>query len=209
MFGIEHYTSFIAAILLFQVIPGAGTLAILHATARGGVAAGMAAVLGTLGGDLLFMLAALAGVAALLQQLPACLQILQLCGALYLAWLGVQLLRTVPQAVADSRIGAPASRYGRRAFWVSLTNPKVMLFFMAFFPSFMRADASALTQLMLVLHVSLLSLLYQTLLVLLGNGVARYFRGWPSARLWALRVAGLLLLLFSLRLALLAWPVSV
>ena len=40
MFGIEHYVSFVSAIVLFQLIPGAGTLAIVNATARRGVHAG-------------------------------------------------------------------------------------------------------------------------------------------------------------------------
>ena len=41
MFGIEHYASFVSAVLLFQLIPGAGTLAILDATARRGMGAGV------------------------------------------------------------------------------------------------------------------------------------------------------------------------
>ena len=51
MFGIEHYASFVLAIVLFQLIPGAGTLAILDATARRGMGAGTSAVIGTLVGD--------------------------------------------------------------------------------------------------------------------------------------------------------------
>jgi hypothetical protein len=46
MFGIHHYASFVAAILIFQLVPGAGTLAILRATARDGFRAGMGAVCG-------------------------------------------------------------------------------------------------------------------------------------------------------------------
>ena len=63
MFGIQDYASFLAAIVVFQLVPGAGTLAILSATARNGVGAGFGAVLGTLVGDLLFMVAAVAGLA--------------------------------------------------------------------------------------------------------------------------------------------------
>ena len=65
MFDIQNYTSFVMAILLFQLIPGAGTIAILNATARNGIGAGMGAVMGTLLGDFLFMIAALAGLATL------------------------------------------------------------------------------------------------------------------------------------------------
>ena len=55
MFDIQNYGSFVAAIVVFQLIPGPGTLAILNATARNGVGAGLGAVLGTLAGDFLAM----------------------------------------------------------------------------------------------------------------------------------------------------------
>ncbi|MDX9996208.1 MAG: hypothetical protein RBS28_12880, partial [Rhodocyclaceae bacterium] len=58
MFDIQHYASFLIAILVFQAVPGPGTVAILDATARHGVRAGFGAVLGTLLGDLLYMTAA-------------------------------------------------------------------------------------------------------------------------------------------------------
>jgi len=48
MFGIQNYASFVLAVLVFQLVPGAGTIAILNATARNGARAGMAAVAGTL-----------------------------------------------------------------------------------------------------------------------------------------------------------------
>ena len=66
MFGIEHYASFVSAIVLFQLIPGAGTLAILDATARRGMGAGTSAVIGTLVGDAVWMIGAALGLALLL-----------------------------------------------------------------------------------------------------------------------------------------------
>lgn len=54
MFDIQNYTSFLVAFLILQMIPGAGTLAILTATARNGISAGLGAVAGTLFGDFLF-----------------------------------------------------------------------------------------------------------------------------------------------------------
>lgn len=48
MFDIQNYPSFVIAVLVFRLMPGAGTIAILNATASDGNAAGMAAVAGTL-----------------------------------------------------------------------------------------------------------------------------------------------------------------
>ncbi|WP_291987680.1 LysE family translocator [Candidatus Accumulibacter sp. ACC007] len=203
MFEIQNYASFIAAIVVFQLIPGPGTLAILNATARSGVGAGLGAVGGTLLGDLVYMIAALAGLAALMNAHPALFQGLQWFGAAYLGWMGVQLLRP-PVAGADVERAPRQSgwRYFRQAFAVSLTNPKVMLFFVAFFPLFLHADAAPLTLGAMVAHVTLLSLLYQAGLVLIGNRVARKLSVLPGARRLATRLAGVALLAFGIKLAL-------
>jgi threonine/homoserine/homoserine lactone efflux protein len=70
MFHIQNYSSFIMAVVAFQIIPGAGTITILNATARQGAGGGMKAVFGTLSGDLLYMLAAVLGLAAILSAYP-------------------------------------------------------------------------------------------------------------------------------------------
>ena len=202
MLDIQHYGSFIVAILIFQAVPGAGTIAILDATARNGKRAGMAAVMGTLAGDLLFMVAAVAGLAAIMQAHPLIFRALQWSGVAYLLWLGVQLLRK--QAAMDG--GAPARRVSaraafRRAFLVSLTNPKVMLFFVAFFPFFLKPQASPATLLAMMLHVTVLSLLYQTALVSIGHRVARRCSALPGARTVTRRLAGLALIGLSIKLA--------
>jgi len=202
MFEIQNYPSFLLAVLVFQLVPGPGTIAILNATARNGVGAGLGAVAGTLVGDLVFMLAAAAGLAAVMQAHPALFQGLQWFGAAYLAWMGWQLLRTR----VDSIAAAPEPRrsavvYFRQAFFVSLTNPKVVLFFVAFFPLFLRPDSPPSTLLAMMAHVTGLSLLYQSCLVFAGNAVARWFRQLPQARRLATRLAGMALVGFGLKLA--------
>ncbi len=202
MFDIHNYASFVLAILVFQLVPGPGTIAILNATARNGVGAGLGAVLGTLAGDFLYMMAAVAGLAAVMQAYPLLFQGLQWFGAAYLAWMGWQLLRT-RYATGATPVEPRRSGwvYLRQAFFVSLTNPKVVLFFVAFFPLFLREGASPSTLAAMMVHVTLLSLLYQAGLVLMGNAVARRLKSWPQARLWATRAAGVALLGFGVKLA--------
>ncbi len=98
MFDIQHYSSFIAAILIFQLVPGPGTIAILNATARNGIGAGFGAVLGTLLGDSIYMLAAVLGLVALMRTNPLLFTALQWIGAGYLCWIGIQLLRARERA---------------------------------------------------------------------------------------------------------------
>jgi leucine efflux protein len=202
MFDIQNYGSFIAAILIFQLMPGPGTFAILNATARNGLGAGFGAVGGTLLGDATYMIAAAIGLAAVMQANPLLFQMLQWFGAAYLCWIGVQLLRAPATRDATGLEPKRSARvYFRTALAVSLTNPKVILFFVAFFPLFIRPDASSLTLVAMMLHVSFISALYQGLLVLLGNAAARRLKAIPMARKIAARVAGMALVGFGIKLA--------
>lgn len=202
MFDIQNYGSFIAAIVIFQMIPGAGTLAILNATARNGVTAGIGAVLGTLLGDILYMVAAVAGLAAPNHCRPWNNIGLACISAAYLCWMGVQLLRTKVTA-EDSGLEPKTSGwvYFRTGLAVAMTNPKVILFFVAFFPLFIRPDGSSMTLLVMMLHITVISLVYQVGLVVLGNAAAIRLKALPMARRIATRVAGLALIGFGLKLA--------
>lgn len=202
MFDIQNYGSFIAAIMVFQLIPGPGTLAILNATARNGIGAGLGAVLGTLLGDFLFMVAAVAGLAAVMNANPLLFQALQWFGAAYLGWMGLQLLRT--PVGGESSAEEPRKSawiYFRQACAVSLTNPKVVLFFVAFFPLFLRPGSPPITLVAMMTHVTLLSFLYQAGLVLAGNLVASRLKALPAARRIATRLAGVALIGFGIKLA--------
>lgn len=202
MFGIQNYASFIVAVLIFQLIPGPGTLAILNATARNGVAAGLGAVMGTLLGDLLYMIAAIVGLAASMSSQPLLFQGLQCFGAAYLGGWGCSWFKPMPAAGNAAAVRKPAWAYFRQALAVSLTNPKVVLFFVAFFPLFLRADASSLTLAAMMAHVTLLSLAYQSGLVLVGNAAARRLASQPLVRKLATRLAGGALVGFGVKLAL-------
>jgi leucine efflux protein len=202
VFDIQNYTSFLAAIVVFQLIPGAGTLAILNATARNGVGAGLGAVLGTLAGDFIFMVAAAAGLAAVMNSSPILFRALQWLGAAYLCWLGLQLLRApVSEDATSPESHKSAWSYFRQACAVSLTNPKVMLFFVAFFPLFLRPGSSNTTLVAMMAHVTIISFLYQAGLVLVGNAVVRRLRAISHARRIATRLAGIALIGFGVKLA--------
>ena len=203
MFGIHHYLDFVLAILVFQLIPGPGILNILSSTARGGVRAGLGAVAGTLLGDLIFMLSAMLGLAAVLASYPVVFQAMRWVGIAYLVWIGLNLFRFRDQEEGGRSAASPnAWAHARRALAVSFSNPKVTLFFLAFFPIFLRADARPITLVVMAAHVTFLSFVYQLVLVLIGNATARSLARIPAVRKWAKRIAGLALVGFGVRLAL-------
>lgn len=203
MFDIQNYGSFIMAIVVFQLFPGAGTVTILNATARKGIGSGMKAVFGTLSGDFTYMFAAVLGLAAILSAYPRILASAQWIGVAYLCWIGWKLLRaSVTDQSTDMELEQEGWAYFRQALAVSLTNPKVIIFFMAFFPLFLSTESRPVTLFILMVHVTAISFLYQTGLVLVGNALAQCFSQWRDARLIATRLAGLALIGFGVKLAL-------
>ena len=201
MFDIQNYGSFVMAVILFQLFPGAGTIAILNATAQGGVNTGMKAVFGTLVGDFIYMLAAILGLAAILSSYPGFLDVAQWFGVAYLCWVGVKFLRvSFTNQSAAKKLEQESWAYFRQAIAVSLTNPKAVIFFMAFFPLFLSVDSKPWTLAILIVHVTVISLIYQTGLVLVGNAIAQRISHWQYSRLIATRLAGVAIIGFGVKL---------
>ena len=142
MFGVADYGAYVVAVLVFLFIPGPGNLAILSCTAKGGVRGGLASTAGIIVGDQVLIWLAVAGVATVLLTTPTLFTAIQWMGAAYLAWLGAKMcLAKAGQApVVDIPIGA----FFRQSFFITLLNPKAIVFYMAFFPLFIDSGKNAM-----------------------------------------------------------------
>ena len=196
---IDHFGSFVLAVLVFQLMPGPGTLTILRVTANHGARAGFAAVAGTLGGGLVCMLAAVSGLEAVFRGQPEATRALQFAGSAYLAWMGWRLMsqRTPANCSATGMPAPTLVRHAGQALTVSLTNPKVILFYFALLPLFFRPPVTSVSLMTMITCVSGISLAYQSLLVVAGGSASRWFQSLPAARLTAQRLAGLLFMAFA------------
>ncbi len=134
MLGVADYGAFVAAILIFLAIPGPGNLALITSTSKGGIPGGLGAIFGVIAGDQVLMWAAVAGVATLLATYPAAFHAVQWLGAIYLAWLGGKMLLAKPGSKPVLNI--EPRHYFKQAFFITLLNPKAIVFYMAFFPLF-------------------------------------------------------------------------
>jgi len=200
--SVDPSASLVLAVLVFQAIPGPGTFAILRATANHGLKAGFACVAGTLLGGLVCMLAAVSGLEAVFRGQPEAVHALRCAGALYLAWMGWRLFdqRRRADAGTEPTNAPPLSRHLRQALAVSLTNPKVLLFYFALLPLFVRPPVTPMSLATVVLCVTGVSFAWQGGLVLAGNAVARSLVALPSAARIARQLAGLLFMAFAAKL---------
>ena len=138
--GLDHLLPFLAATLVFAVMPGPAILYTTAQTLARGRAGGLAAVFGIHIGGLAHVLAAAAGLSALFQLVPHLYLALKLAGALYLVWLGIQIVRG--RGTADvPEIGGRGRRVFVQSVMVEVLNPKTALFFIAFLPQFVDPGA--------------------------------------------------------------------
>ena len=138
---------FVSASVALLVIPGPTIALVIARSLSEGRRNALPLVAGVGLGDLVAASVALAGAGALLAASATAFTIVKVVGAFYLAWLGIKLFRAAPVPptvdAAPSGSGWTAFRDG---FLVTVFNPKGILFFVAFVPQFIRADASYLGQ---------------------------------------------------------------
>src|SRR4249919_2424062 len=202
MFGVADYGAFVAAIIVFLLIPGPGNLALITSTGKGGISGGLAATLGVIAGDQVLMWAAVAGVAALLTAYPTAFHAVQWLGAAYLAWLGLRMLLAKPGAKPILNI--EPHHYFKQAGLITLLNPKAIVFYMAFFPLFVdpaRHQGFATFGVMAA-TIAVLTFLYCVIVISITHFAADRMRASPRVAVWLNRVAGTMLVGFGVKLAL-------
>jgi threonine/homoserine/homoserine lactone efflux protein len=202
MAGVTDIAAFALAVLVFLMLPGPGTFAVLTSSARGGLRGGYASLAGLMLGDWLLMIAAMVGVAALLMAHPLVFRGVQYLGVAYLVWVGLQLLRE-REAGTTTLLPITPGTYFRQGFLITVINPKAIVFYMAFFPLFIDPARyeGPLTLATMGAIVSLLTLLYGSLLVTGGHWVAQRLRAHRAVGRWLARLAGVALIGFGARLA--------
>jgi len=200
MLGVTDYGTFVVTIIVFLLIPGPGNLALVLSTSKGGVRGGLAATAGVILGDQVLMWLAVAGVAALLAAYPAAFHAVQWVGAGYLAWLGGFMLTSKPGAAPVLNIRP--RQFLRQAFFITLLNPKAILFYMAFFPLFVdpQRQQGLLTYAFMAATIAALTFLYGLAATVITHFFAERVRANPKITQVLEKVAGVFLIGFGVKL---------
>ena len=140
-------SAFLIASFILAVTPGPGVFYIVTRSLLQGRRFGLASVAGVALGNFGNVIGASIGLAALFAVSSLAFMLVKYAGALYLVYLGVQALRTKPSPTGATAL-LPARFWPifRDGFVVALLNPKTAVFFAAFLPQFVNADASPLAQ---------------------------------------------------------------
>jgi len=145
------YGAFVAATAILMLIPGPNVALIVANSIAHGARYGLLTVAGTTAAMVVQLGVTALGMTALLGDLARAFEILRWIGVGYLFWLGFNAWRA---PAADLTKTAPQPRSPRaiflRGFLVSLTNPKTLLFYAAFFPQFIDPGAGFAPQIALL-----------------------------------------------------------
>ncbi|MBV8380569.1 MAG: leucine efflux protein LeuE [Paucibacter sp.] len=208
MFGITDLGTFVAAAIFIILLPGPNSLYVLAVAAQRGVRAGYQAACGVFVGDTVLMTVAAAGGASLLASSPRIFFGVKVIGAVYLGWIGLQLLRAALRnwrgagEAAAPRV-VDANRPFSKALVVSLLNPKAIAFLLSFFIQFVDPayEHPALTFLALGSIIQTLSFLYLSTLIFAGARLAAAFRARRRLSSAANAGVGILFVGFGAKLA--------
>ncbi len=198
------FLPFLALSILLIVMPGPDTAVVTKNALLGGRRSGLLCATGVAIGLTLWTVAAALGIAALLQASAVGFLLLKIAGAIYLVWIGIQMLRARNVAVATGHGVAPHVRGGkslRQGLISDLSNPKIAIFFTSFLPQFVHGDGPVFAALLgLGLVFALLTFVWLAAYGMAVGHASGLMRR-PAVRLALDRITGVVLIAFGVRLA--------
>ena len=178
--GIGQLLGFAGATVVLVGMPGPNNLYISLRSLTQGRRAGVVSALAIETGTIVYIVVTALGLATLVKASPTLFTAITVAGALYLAYLGLKLIRTRAAEHSGGVQAAPLGRVFRDGVLVNLLNPKAALFFLAFLPQFTTRDAGPdqlrTEMLLLGVGVMLIGLTLDLCYAVGADAVGRRFR---------------------------------
>ncbi|MDE0491583.1 MAG: LysE family translocator [Psychrobacter celer] len=212
MFGIENYLGFVLAAILLNLTPGTDTMYIITRSVSHGSAAGFYSVLGIISGILVHTVFAALGLSIILINSPLAFTIVKYIGASYLCYLGIKMLMSKQPSLLANHLpkSSPSVPANSIAHWqiykqgvlTNVFNPKVALFFLAFFPQFIDPSYahSALSFLILGLSFALTGFVWCSCLALLASKFSANLRKNPAIEVLLNKISGVVFIGLGVKL---------
>lgn len=195
-----HYDQlwlFFALVFGIVALPGLDMAFVLGSSLAGGRSRGLATVAGIIAGGVGHVVMTSMGISLLLKLIPGAFNALLLAGALYIAWIGVSLMRSESAfgMHPDTRMRSKMTTF-RQGMFTCLLNPKAYLFMLAVFPQFLRPDYGLIwiQAMVLWLIIALNQLCVYGGVALMADRARLWLQGKPAAGLMVTRCVGGLLM---------------
>ena len=178
-----------SAIIIFSITPGPGVFAILAKSMTEGVRPCISLALGMAVSDVVYLVLACYGLAAIAEQWGSVFTLIRIAGAIYLVYLGWKMWHNRAKYIEPDS-GNKIMAGFVTGFLISASNPKVILFYIAFLPSFMDLSSLSANDIILVSFITFSGLMIGLMSIAVSTAWARRFFRSEKAMTGLNRVAG-------------------
>lgn len=196
--------TFFAAAIFLGLAPGPDNIFVLTQSSLFGMKAGFVTTLGLVSGLCFHTLAVALGVAILFKTSPVAFNLLKCAGAAYLCWLAWLSFRAGADITKEGSQTFPGySALYRRGIIMNITNPKVLLFFLAFLPQFCNPALGSigLQTIWFGFLFILATIIVFFTVAALGDRLASRLRNSPRAQIIMHKITGCIFLGLAIALA--------
>ncbi len=170
----ESGLTFFIAIVIFAITPGPGVFALLARALTNGAGSCVSLALGMTISDIIYLVLACFGLAALAEHWGGAFTLIRFAGAAYLLYLGWKMWCAPLPEQSDCQQPAPDQALSFiQGFLISASNPKVILFYIAFLPTFMDLSSLSGSDITIAALITLAGLMLGLMMIAFGASSAR------------------------------------
>ena len=162
MLDITHFGLFALSVFLLSVTPGPDIAYVVGQSVVNGRRAGIISAAGVALGSCTYAIASVVGLTALITASPMMFTIIKSLGAAYLMYLGSKMIWGTLTKQTTNHNEAESVKALTKGFITTLTNPKVLLFFISFFPQFVAPGSEHQTASFLLLGMTYALIAFMT-----------------------------------------------
>jgi threonine/homoserine/homoserine lactone efflux protein len=206
MISVNDFLIFALASLVLNITPGNDMLYVATRSTSQGIKAGIVSALGIAGGCIVHLLAAVAGLSAIIASSAIAFDIVKYVGAAYLAYLGIRSILSKQNKFSLNENVEKKSL--SKLFWqgvlTNVLNPKVALFFLAFLPQFIHPEKgnASMQILLLGLWFNFSGTVVNCIVALLFGKLGNWLADKQAFIKWQNKITGLLLIGLGIKVAL-------
>jgi threonine/homoserine/homoserine lactone efflux protein len=190
--SLEGAITFFIAIFIFAITPGPGTFALLARALSSGAVSCLSMAFGMAISDIIYLILATFGLAAIAENYGGLFTIIRFVGAAYLIYLGWKMWTAEVDTDFKQNDGISKSWLSGfiQGFLISASNPKVILFYIAFLPTFIDLSSLSTVDIVLTSTLTLFALMAGLMMVSIGASTVRQYLKSNSAVQKLNRIAG-------------------
>lgn len=184
MIPLDELVIFILAALLLVITPGPNMMYLISRSITQGKKAGIISLAGIVFGFFFHIIMVSFGITAILFAVPMAYNILKISGVLYLLYLAFQAVRPNGKNLFQPNENLPVDKPKKLfsiGFLTSVLNPKIAVFYLSFFPQFIKPEYGSIMTQSLQLGVTqvLVSFTVNFIIVLTAAKIATFFAKKP------------------------------